>query len=405
MKTRPTRATSLLVGVIAVCAALTAACGGDDSPSGGSPGKGGGSTVIGADIARTGYISAFDLPGYQTLASAAQDPSAEGPELEVKIADNKSDATTAANVATSLTDGGADLLMISCSYPIAAASTAISQARNIVAFTPCTSDQRFGPKGLGSLVYGFGLSIQSEAAAMAEFTADQGWKRVYLLEDTALDYPGRVCSGFKHRFAELGGTVAGQETFKNDDQSITSQASKIRAHKGDFDAVVLCSYPPGGGKAVLQLRQAGISTPIVSHYGMDGAFWAGGIPHLSDFYALSPASAYGDDPVPAVNDLAAAYAKETGQAPATGAFVYGADSASILRAALAKAGGAKGDALNAALEGLGTVDVLSGKVTIDPTYHAIFDRQVRVIRATDGKFGFFKLLSPKDPAALVPYTN
>lgn len=400
-----TRSKAVLGSVLAT-ACLVAACsssGGSKSPStsGASSGKAAGplEVVVGADIAKTGYISAFDLPAYQTLTSNLKS-STGGPSISLKLDDNQSAAAKSAELAQSLV-GNVKAMVISCSGPIGAAATAVTQAHKMVAIATCSGSKLFGPKGLGSYVYGLGLPIESESAAMAEFTASQGWKRAYVLEDTSLDYSQQVCAGFTHRYQELGGTIAGKQTFKNGDQSITAQISKIRSAQSNYDAVVLCSYPPGGAKAVLQLRQAGVNKPIVSHYGMDGAYWTAGIHNLSNFFAMSPASIYGDDPVPAVNALASQFKTETGQAPSTGTFVFGADVAIILRAAIQKAGTADGPALNTALENLGPVKVVAGTVTIDPTYHAIFDRPVRVIEATNGKFHFLKMFTPKDPASLV----
>jgi branched-chain amino acid transport system substrate-binding protein len=70
---------------------------------------------------------------------------------------------------------------------------------------------------------------------------------------------------------------------------------------------MLCSFNPGGGAAVRQIRAAGIKTPIFASSAMDGNYWLDAVPNLSDFYYAAFGSLYGDDRRPAVNDLVARY--------------------------------------------------------------------------------------------------
>ena len=57
-----------------------------------------------------------------------------------------------------------------------------------------------------------------------------------------------------------GAGIVGSDTFKNDDASIASQITRIKALPKEPDAIMLCSYAPGGASAVRQIRAAGIQS-------------------------------------------------------------------------------------------------------------------------------------------------
>jgi len=42
---------------------------------------------------------------------------------------------------------------------------------------------------------------------------------------------------------------------------------------GKVDAIVFCSYLPGGSSAIRQIRAAGIDLPILASSTFDGTYW------------------------------------------------------------------------------------------------------------------------------------
>jgi branched-chain amino acid transport system substrate-binding protein len=61
-----------------------------------------------------------------------------------------------------------------------------------------------------------------------------------------------------------GGKIVDRDTFKNSDASLASQVTRLRTAMaaGKVDAIVFCSYLPGGSSAIRQIRAAGIDLPI-----------------------------------------------------------------------------------------------------------------------------------------------
>jgi hypothetical protein len=92
-------------------------------------------------------------------------------------------------------------------------------------------------------------------------------------------------------------------------------------------------------------------------------------------YAVTYASAFGDDPNPAVNKLAKAVKA------GTGGFVTGAAAIDGLVTAYARAGNTtNGAALAAQMAKFKKVPTLSGLVSFSASQHSVFGRKYRVIR-------------------------
>ena len=93
------------------------------------------------------------------------------------------------------------------------------------------------------------------------------------------------------------------------------------------------------------------------------------------------ASAFGDDPVAAVNAMAKRNAAAIAKAGSTGGFVTGPAAIDGILAALKRTGGnTNGAALAAQMEKFKNVPTLSGLVSFSKTLHTVFGRQYRVIR-------------------------
>ena len=111
--------------------------------------------------------------------------------------------------------------------------------------------------------------------------------------------------------------VVGRDTFKNDDASIAAQITRIKALPKEPDAIMLCSYAPGGASAARQIRAAGINSTILNGSAMDGTYWLGAVPNLSNFVVPVQGSIYGDDPNPKVEEFNKAFEKKFGARPSS----------------------------------------------------------------------------------------
>ena len=115
-----------------------------------------------------------------------------------------------------------------------------------------------------------------------------------------------------------------------------------------------------------------------------------GNPQVTDYYAVTYASAFGDDPNKAVRALAK-------QLKAfTGGFVTGAGTIDGVATAIRRSGGStNGATLAATMEKFRKVPTLSGLVSFSPQFHSVFGRQYRVIKIQNNKARYVGAVTAK----------
>mgnify|MGYP000238370273 CR=1 FL=1 len=133
------------------------------------------------------------------------------------------------------------------------------------------------------------------------------------------------------------------------------------------------------------LRSLGNDTPILNSWAGDGTYWLPKSPPVTNYYFITYASAFGDDPSPEVNALAAQLKKESPQLAATGGFITGPAAIDGLVTAIKRARSTKGRALAAVMEKFKKVPTLSGLVSFSPQLHSVFGRKYRVIEIQDNQ--------------------
>lgn len=391
---------------LAIGALITlAACGGG-STSSASPGSSQ-PFIIGAAIAQTSFLAPFDGPSYQAAQFAVADINAKGGvngrQLKLIVEDTKSDQAAGATVALDLINKGASLIMVSCDFDFGSAAALTAKAKGLIAFSACAGSTRFSTPDLGPLAYTDGNADILDATAEADWTLQtKGWKKVYLLEDTLIEYTKRLCTYFPQRFTQLGGTVVGKDTFANGDPSIASQISRIKALSTPPDFIELCSLTPGGASAVRQIRAAGITTPIVAGEGMEGDFWFSSVPNLSDFYVSAIASIYGDDPNPKINALTQRFITATGKKPQISIAYPGYSMIEAIALAAQRANSFDPRAMATAMDSYKDEPFLVGPTTYDQTNHWPLDRPMAIESVTNGVAKFVQYVEPVGQPTVLP---
>jgi branched-chain amino acid transport system substrate-binding protein len=226
-----------------------------------------------------------------------------GQPIEVVEFDNKSEPPLGADGAVDVIGKGAKAILFPSDFDFGAPGAYVAQQKDVVAFSGA-SDAKFGVQGVGPLAYSTSNASQAQGALLAEWGYKQkGWKTAYVLLDNTIAYTKSLCGSFATRWTELAGKdgLLGQDTFLNNDPSIAAQVTRITSLSKKPDVIFFCSYAPGGPSAMRQLRAAGVTAPIVTGESLDGDYWIGSVPDLSNFYVISYGSKYGDDPDPEVN--------------------------------------------------------------------------------------------------------
>ena len=134
------------------------------------------------------------------------------------------------------------------------------------------------------------------------------------------------------------------------------------------------------GPFITGLRTLGNNTPIINSWAGDGNYWLPKSPPVTNYYFVTFASVFGDDPNPAVNKLA----KQVNAG--TGGFITGSAAIDGLVTAIRRSGGStNGATLAATMEKFRGVPTLSGKISFSAKLHTVFGRQYRVIKIQNNK--------------------
>jgi len=343
--------------------------------------------VIGWAFDSKGAMAPFDNPALAAANVRVGQVNArggvKGRPLKIVTCDTQGNKPAIAKAcAAKLIGQGADVIFTTCDVDFAAPVVQQSINAGKLTVAPCIGTDQMGPKRFGAkgnLAFSFGNVAQDEGSAMAQYAWAKGWKTAALATDTVIVYFKDVVKAFKARFTQLGGKIAAEESYQS--LGSTSQQNVItKLNSAKADVIVTATAGSFGAlpQIVAGLRSLDNQTAVLNSWAGDGTYWVTKDPQVTNYYYVTYASAFGDDPNPAVNSLA----KKLGKATfGIGGFVTGPAAIDGVVTAINRAGGStSGAALAAQLVRFKKVPTLSGLVSFSPTLHSVFGRQYRVIR-------------------------
>jgi len=297
---------------------------------------------------------------------------------------------TARACATRLLSQGADIIMTTCDVDFATPVVQASINAGKLTVAPCIGTDQMGPKRFGAkgrLAFSFGNVAQDEGSAMAEYAWNRGWRTASLATDTVIVYFRNVVQAFEARWRQLGGKVATEESYQSLGGNQASWTNVVtRLNNEDADVIVTATAAAFGAQVpiISGLRTLGNNTPIINSWAGDGNYWYPQDPKVSNYYYVTYASAFGNDPVRAVNVMAARNKAAIAKAGSTGGFITGPAAIDGISTALRRTGGdATGAKLASEMERFRNVPTLSGRVSFSRQFHTVFGRTYRVIRVTN----------------------
>src|SRR3954451_6666790 len=276
----------------AVCAGLVvgvAACGSDNkSSSGSSTGSstaatatpkvtGGkslackdGALTVGIAKAKSGGSSFFDVAGTRGAKIAFDQINADGGikgcKIKVIEGDTKSDPAVAAQVARSLLDKGAQILLVPDDFDLGIAAARVGQKAGVLTLSTAASSTEFA-KAVGDKFFNSGPTTEQLGTAQAKFALDKDWKSTYMVVDPGLAYFTEQVTAYTKTYEAGGGKIVG--TDKVDSLSgksdYSSTVSKIKSANPQPDVINAQMIFPPIGSFVKQLRAAGIDTPVLGN--------------------------------------------------------------------------------------------------------------------------------------------
>jgi branched-chain amino acid transport system substrate-binding protein len=402
----------LLAAAIALALASVAGCGGDDDEegsgdtvtaaetTGGGDAPSGEPIIIGAAVAKTGIMASLDQPAYTGTEIAVEEINEKGGllgrPLKLIAADSKSEPEEGAKAALEVLDKDATLVIVSCDFDFGGPAAREAEKAGVISFSQCGASTKFGPLGIGPHGFTMATSAPTQGAIHAEHAIEKGWKSAYVLVDTSVDFNKQVCYGFETRFKELGGKVTGKDTFLQSDASIASQVARLKSASPQPDAVMLCTYQPGLGQALRQVRSAGIEQPVFSGDDGDGYFWHKTVPGLKNFYFTTYGSIAGDDDNPKVNEFFEQFKERSGSPAPTSHSLTGYGIVEAYARAVEEAGSTDPDEVKDALESFKDEPLLLGETSFSPELHIQLTRPMALMEVVGpGKDRLVEYRRPK----------
>ncbi len=347
--------------------------------------------VVGFATGQSGFMQAYDEPATQAALIRIDEINAAGGLLgrpiEVVTADTKSDRAEGAKAGLEVIEAGADLVVVSCDYDFGAPAALMAESNGRVSFFICAESVRAGIQGVGPHSFSASVLAAVQGATMAEWAqAKLGASTFYVLEDTWTEYNKGICDGFDWRAPQIEGVeIVGRDTFVNDDASIAAQITRINQLPEPPDAIMLCSMMPGVVSAVKQIRDAGITIPILNGSGVDGSYWMDAVPGLSEFYIPVQGSIYGDDPNPDVQAFNTAFEAKFGAGPSSQYAYPGYIMIDVWAKAVERAGTTEAAAVVAELEKMTDEPTIFGPRTFTSELHHQNRAEYKIVKVTDGK--------------------
>src|SRR5262249_11250118 len=172
--------------------------------------------------------------------------------------------------------------------------------------------------------------------------------------------------------------------------SITAQVTRITGLSKKPDLIFFCSYAPGGPSAIRQLRAAGVTAAIVTGESLDGDYWIGSVPDLSNLYVVSYRPEYedqpDDDPDGDVNGFFKRFEAKYGKKADVSYGLRGYSAVQAWAEAGNKAGSLAGAKVAAALDTFDKTRLVIGPTTYTSKLHIQTTRPMAILNATNGKF-------------------
>lgn len=360
--------TALVLGT--VLAGLAAGCGGGEKKA---------DTIkVGANLEMTGGSASYGISSKNAIELAFKEINEKGgingKQLELVVADNKSEAAEATNAMQKLVsqDNVVAVIGPNLSSSVIAAS-AINNGAKVLDIAPMatnlyvTVDQASGKTK--EFNYRTCFIDPFQGTVMAKFaTAELGVGNAAILIDNSSDYAKGLAQFFKENFVKEGGAVTAEESYLQKDTDFKATLTKIKATNPDF--LYVPGYYQEVGLIVKQARELGMNMPIAGGDGWDSAK----MPEIAGAAALNNtyfSSLYSPDDSSDINkNFVAAYEKAYGQKPDVfAALSY--DSALLVAEAIKNAGSTEPAKISEAMAKINGFSGVSGSVTFDDKHNPV----------------------------------
>jgi branched-chain amino acid transport system substrate-binding protein len=347
----------------------------------------------------TGGMSSIDAPGLNGMKLAAKQINAAGGLLggrpiEIVAIDGKTDQTAVTSAVSEMINvhgvvviGGLN----DSTYALAAGP--IAQAAGIP-FVTAGATLPTLPDQIGDYFFMTPFGDDAQAYAVAEFAInDLKAKTAWLLVDQAYDFTTALASFFQERWTALGGEIVLEDKYQSGDTDFSAQIARLKALSPQPDVLFVSAIPNEAGITTKQIREAGLTQPILSGDGFDTPLIGEVAGEDADeVYYATHASLENPDPI--VRGFVEAYRAEYGIPPENAFAALGYDMMNQIAAAITRAGSAEPTAIRDALAATRDFKAVTGVISYEPGKR-VPNKSVTIIKVQDGIYSFVTEIVPK----------
>jgi branched-chain amino acid transport system substrate-binding protein len=354
---------------------------------------------VGGGFALTGDESALDLPAANGAKLAVKEINDKGgvlgKKIDLVVRDSKYQMDTTAQIAKQFVEEDKVVAVVGFTDSDSVlASGPIIQKAGLPYITAGATSPKL-PEQIGDLMFlaCFGDNVQ--AAAGAEFSFKKFGKTAYLLTDKGVEYTTLLSAYFKSRFTQLGGQIVLEDTYEDKATDFTPQITKLKALSKQPDFYYIAAMPYNVGPVVKQLRDAGLTAPVVGGDGYDTpdlVSVAG--PAAENTYFTTHALMDAKGSTEGIKKFIDAYTKEYGHEPENAFAALGYDAMYLLADAMTRAKGTDAQAVKKALEETKGFKAITGSITFSADSH-VPQKGVTMILVKDGKFTLAQEVIPE----------
>ena len=351
---------------------------------------------IGANFELTGNVANYGTMGLDGLKLAIKQANdaggINGKKIVLVTADNKSEASEAANSATKLiSTDKVKVLVGPATTANVLATTQIASDSKVPLVAPMATSPKITVDNGKVKPYIFRSCFIDplQGDVMATFaTKTLKAKTAAVYVDSSSDYSKSLAQVFKEKFEAAGGKVLMEEAFLQKDQDFKATLTKIKG--ANADVIFVPAYYEEVGKIVKQARELGITNPIIGTDGWDDTK----VVDIAGAGALNNTffSTHYSEQDKEVQGFIEAFKTEYKKDPNVFA-ALGYDAGRMLIDAIKRAGSDDPEKIRKALEETKDLQVGTGMITMDPNHNPI--KSAVIIEMKDGAKTMKEKITPQ----------
>ena len=345
----------------------------------------------------TGPWASIDGPSWNGIQLAIDELNESGGVLgrsiEAVCIDTKADESEVVAAVTRLIERENSSIIIGYSdthWVLTAAPIAIENGISFI--TPGATHPRI-PERTGAWLACFGDNLQG--AVMAEWAIkEEGLKKIAMWVDTACDFSIGVCEYFADAFNHLGGEVVYEDSFETDWTDYSSLIARLKAQQdaGNIDSVYVGAIPGNIGIIVKQIREGGVTVPILGEDGFDTPLLVEvGGEHAEGVLFVTHVSLNSPDPL--VQGFVENYQKKFGTKPENAFAALGYDTMKLIAEAMKIAGSDDPAEIDTSIGKVKNFPGVTGKITYEEG-SKVPQKGVSVLVVENGEFATLASMSP-----------